>query len=98
MTSAVWDVFTTFFFNKQMNNLIVIETKNSRLNVVQYCLSDVTKAFFIVHTLPKFVVCLSFYAYNQGCHNVLISKICPFFEGLCLRSHSVHNDVSIGAC
>ena len=26
-------------------------------------------------------------AYRQGCHNVLISKICPFFEGLCLRKY-----------
>ena len=24
-------------------------------------------------------------AYYQGCHTVLISKICPFLEGACLR-------------
>ena len=25
--------------------------------------------------------------YKQGCHNVLISKICPYFEGMCLRKY-----------
>ena len=26
-------------------------------------------------------------AYQQGCHNVLISKLCPYFEGLRLRKY-----------
>ena len=26
-------------------------------------------------------------AYIQGCHNVLISKIYPYFEGMCLRKY-----------
>ena len=30
-----------------------------------------------------------FITYTQGSHNVLISKICPFFEGLCLRNYFV---------
>ena len=37
--------FYYIFLISKCNSLIVIETKKSRLNVVQYRLSDVTKVF-----------------------------------------------------
>lgn len=37
-------------------------------------------------TLEQSPICCSYW---QGCQAVLISKICPYFEGLCLRKFSV---------